>query len=69
MKSSKIIKNFSAILMLLATSISFADTPPGFGNDVLDNPAPIDNYVWVLLLVGLGYVFYKYRKLRRYNRL
>lgn len=69
--NNKIIKHFSAILMLLATSVSFAQ--PGFdstgGTDVVDNTAPIDNYLWVLILVGLVYVFYKYRKLRCYNRL
>jgi hypothetical protein len=71
MKNFKIIKYFSAILILLVTSVSFAQ--PGFdstgGTDVVDNQAPIDNYLWVLILVGLVYVFYKYRKLRSYNGL
>jgi hypothetical protein len=64
MKSSKIIKTFSAILMLLATSVSFAQD---FEEDVVDNVAPIDTHIWVLIVVGLGYVFYKYRKLRSYE--
>jgi hypothetical protein len=62
MKSSKIIKTFSAILMLLATSVSFAQD---FEEDVVDNVAPIDTHIWVLIVVGLGYVLYKYRKLRK----
>ena len=66
MKSSKIIKNFSAILMLLANSVSFAQD---FEEDVVDNVAPIDTHIWILIVVGLGYVLYKYRKLRSYNRL
>ena len=64
MKSSKIIKTFSAILMLLATSVSFAQD---FEEDVVDNVAPIDTHILVLIVVGLGYVFYKYRKLRSYE--
>jgi len=64
MKSSKIIKNFSAILMLLANSVSFAQD---FEEDVVDNVAPIDTHIWVLILVGLGYVLYKYRKLRSFK--
>ena len=58
---------FSAILMLLVTSVSFAQDFEE--EDVVDNTAPIDSYVWVLILVGLGYVFYKYRKSMKYNRL
>jgi hypothetical protein len=66
MKSSKIIKNFSAILMLLANSVSFAQD---FEEDVVDNLAPIDTHIWVLIVVGLGYVLYKYSKSMKYNRL
>ena len=66
MKSSKIIKTFSAILMLLATSVSFAQD---FEEDVVDNVAPIDTHIWVLIVVGLGYVLYKYSKSMKYNRL
>ena len=58
-------KTFCAILMLLVTSASFAQ---GFDEEVIDNASPIDTNIWVLLLAGLGYVFYKYSKLRKYNR-
>jgi hypothetical protein len=66
--NNKIMKRFSALLMLLATSASFAQE---FDDDVLDNTTggPIDTNIWVLILVGLGYVFYKYRKSMKYNRL
>ena len=62
--NQKNIKTFYAILMLLATSVSFAQDE-GFDEEVIDNATPIDSYAWVLILVGLGYVFYKYKKLRR----
>jgi hypothetical protein len=68
---NKITKRFSALLMLLATSVSFAQVvdDTGFDENVQDNPLPIDTNLWMLLLVGLGYVFYKYRKSMKYNRL
>ena len=66
-KNQKNTKTFSAILMLLATSVSFAQNE-GFDPEVIDNASPIDTNIWLLLLVGLGYVFYKYSKLRKYNR-
>jgi hypothetical protein len=67
--NNKIIKRFSALLMLLATAATFAQDgdDTGFGDNVGDNP--IDTNIWVLILVGLGYVFYKYRKSMKYNRL
>jgi hypothetical protein len=64
--NNKIMKRFSALLLLLATSASFAQDT-GFEDEVVDNP--IDTNIWVLILVGLGYVFYKYRKSMKYNRL
>jgi hypothetical protein len=67
-KNQKNINTFYALLMLLATSVSFAQDE-GFDEEVIDNASPIDTNIWVLLLVGLGYVFYKYRKSMKYNRL
>ncbi|CAN1501453.1 hypothetical protein MCEGE10_00513 [Flavobacteriaceae bacterium] len=66
--NQKIRKIFSSLLMLLATTATFAQDTE-FPIDVVDNPSPIDTNLWVLILVGLGYVFYKYRKSGRYNRL
>ncbi|CAN1489764.1 hypothetical protein MCEGE10_00176 [Flavobacteriaceae bacterium] len=67
--NNKIMKRFSALLMLLATTASFAQVgdDTSFTEDVVDNP--IDANIWMLILVGLGYVFYKYRKSMKYNRL
>ena len=67
-KNQKNINTFYALLMLLATSVSFAQDE-GFDEEVIDNASPIDTNIWLLLLVGLGYVFYKYRKSMKYNRL
>lgn len=71
--NNKIMKTFFAIALLLVTSFSFADElPPDFdsADGVQDvQVTPIDTYIWLLIVVSLGYVFYKYRKLRRYNRL
>ena len=41
--------------------------PPGDFGGSLDGNAtdtPIDTFIWTLLLVGLVYVFYKYRSLK-----
>jgi hypothetical protein len=65
--NNKITKRFSALLMLLATTATFAQDGTEFVDNVGDNP--IDTNIWVLILVGLGYVFYKYRKSMKYNRL
>jgi len=42
-----------------------ADTGPGeFGGGDNATDAPIDSFVWLLLVVGLVYVFYKYSSLK-----
>ena len=65
------IKNivFTFIAVVLAPFVALAqDPPPGdFGGDPADGnatDAPIDTYIWMLLMVGLVYVFYKYRSLK-----
>ena len=67
------IKNivFTFIAIVLIQFVAFADEPPpgDFGGDLsdgnaTDTPAPIDSFVWVLLVVGLVYVFYKYSCLK-----
>jgi hypothetical protein len=62
-------KNFKQIIItvlvfLLSQTISFAQTPTDFGDaqDANNLDAPIDSNLWVLLVVGLLYVFYKYWK-------
>lgn len=59
--NSKIIKNYYALLMLLVTSMSFAQD---FDDDVEDNPpvSPIDKYLVLALIFGLLFAFYKIKK-------
>jgi hypothetical protein len=63
------IKNivFTFIALVLFQSVALAQDGAGdFGGDPGDNPldTPIDSFVWVLLVVGLVYVFYKYSSLK-----
>jgi hypothetical protein len=61
------IKNslFTFIAVVLVQFVALAQDgppPPGdFGGG--DNPLdlPIDTYLWVLIVVGLGYAFYKFK--------
>jgi hypothetical protein len=56
---------FTYIALVVAPLVALAQDPdPGdFGGDPNPVDAPIDSYVWVLIVVGLSYVFYKYRSL------
>jgi hypothetical protein len=63
------IKNivFTFIALVLVQFVALAQDGAGdFGGDPEDNPldTPIDSFVWVLLVVGLVYVFYKYSSLK-----
>jgi hypothetical protein len=62
------IKNivFTFIALVLVQFVALAQDPGDFGGDPGDNPldTPIDSFVWVLLSVGLVYVFYKYSNLK-----
>jgi hypothetical protein len=56
---------FTVIAVLLVQFVALAQDDLGdFGGG--DNPldTPIDSFVWVLLVVGLVYVFYKYSSLK-----
>jgi hypothetical protein len=56
---------FTFIAVVLVQFLALAQEDPGdFGGG--DNPidTPIDAYVLLLLVVGLVYVFYKYRSLK-----
>ena len=62
-------KNFkqiiiTALVFLLTQTISVAQPPTDFGDtqDANNLDAPIDSNLWVLLVVALLYVFYKYWK-------
>ena len=66
------IKNFvfTFVALLAVQFIALAQEEPVLGDpgagagdpSNLDTPEPpIDTYIWVLLVIGLVYVFYKYR--------
>ena len=63
------IKNivFTFTAIVLVQFVALAQDPGDFGGG--DNPAdtPIDKYLWVMLLFGLCYVFYKYKNLVKTN--
>lgn len=54
----------TALVFLLTQTISFAQTPTDFGstNDQNNLDTPIDTNLWLLLAVGLLFVFYKFAK-------
>jgi hypothetical protein len=62
------------VVFLVTQTIAFAQLPNDFGatsnnGDANPNDVPIDSNLWLLLLVGLLYVFYKYGKLKQvFNR-
>jgi hypothetical protein len=63
----KITQIVTTIAVFLVTqTIAFAQLPTDFGstsnqNDTNQTDAPIDSYVSVLIMVGLGFVFSKLR--------
>jgi len=53
----------TALVFLLTQTISFAQTPTDFGGGENNlDAAPIDTNLWLLLAVGLLFVFYKFAK-------
>lgn len=57
-----ITRNGLMVLMLLVSTLTFAQGDFGDENDIDPiDAAPIGDYIWVLALIGLGYVFYKMR--------
>jgi len=65
---NNLLKYYIAAFYLCSNFVLFAQ--PGTGNDAgdlegADAPAaPIDNYLWVLALLGLIYVFIKLRTIQ-----
>ncbi len=61
---------FIAIVLVQFVALAQVVDPPAepspgdFGGGDNATDAPIDSFVWVLLVVGLVYVFYKYSNLR-----
>ena len=68
------IKNFvfTFVALLAVQFVALAQDPipgePGAdGNNLDPDVGPIDTNIWVLLLVGLVYVFYKYKNHNKLN--
>jgi len=61
------IKNsvFTLIAIVLVQFVALAQDPGDFGGGDNATDTPIDKYLWVLLLFGLGYVFCKYRSIMK----
>jgi hypothetical protein len=63
---NKILKYYIAAVFFCSTMVLFAQPGDGSNGDPLEGPdpgAPIDDYVWVLAIVGLIFVFMKFRGL------
>lgn len=54
----KLVYIVNSVILFLITSPLMAQDDPG---DDPDATLPIDNYLWVLVIVGLIYVFLKFR--------
>ena len=69
-----VLKYYIAVFYLCSTFVLFAqpggnDTGGGLEGDGDATPgAPIDDYVWVLALIGLLFVFMKFRAIQK-NRI
>jgi len=57
------------ILFLVSNIIYSQDPPPTFDDDVVDAPAPIDNYVVVGLILAIVVVFFLFKTKRLQNRI
>jgi hypothetical protein len=53
----------SVILFLITSPLMAADAPADLGDDP-DVTAPIDDSLWVLVIVALIYVFLKFRAIQ-----
>lgn len=55
---------FTAVVLVQFVALAQGGPPPppgdfGGGDNPLD--LPIDTYLWVLIVIGLGYAFYKFK--------
>jgi hypothetical protein len=70
---NNLLKYYIAAFYLCSTFAAFAAETPGDNTsdgslestDAAAAPLPIDNYVWVLALVGLFLVFMKFRAIQK----
>jgi hypothetical protein len=67
---NRLLKYYIVAIYLCSTVVLFAAQPgaddtTGPGDlEGADAPAPIDNYVWVLALIGLVFIFLKFRAIQ-----
>jgi hypothetical protein len=66
-----VLKFYIVALFFCSTTLLFAqpgDTGDGTGGlEGGDAPAPIDDYIWLMALVGLFFVFMKFRAYQKAN--
>jgi hypothetical protein len=66
---NNVLKYYIVAFYLCSTFITFAQpgaNDTGGGLETTDPaPAPIDNYVWVLALLGLIFIFIKFRAMQK----
>lgn len=70
---NNLLKYYVAAFYLCSTFVMFADDPGDGGLDQGDGSGdstgvPIDNYVWVLAIAGLIFVFMKFRTVQNQNK-
>lgn len=62
MKSDVTLKIYSLIFFFLTTFSAFADDNPEEVPEDLDGPtAPIGDHIWIIALIGIIYIFWRYR--------
>ena len=68
---NNLLKYYIVAVYLCSTLVMFAQPGTNDGTGTLEDPtgdttpaAPIDDYVWVLALVGLIFVFIKFREIQ-----
>jgi len=67
---NNLLKYYIAAFYLCSTFVMFAQDPGtggGIENDGSSDttPAPIDDYVWVLAVIGLVFIFLKFRAIQK----
>jgi hypothetical protein len=63
-----VLKFYIAAFYLCSTFVMFSQAPgandTGGNLESTDPPAPIDDYVWFLAIVGIAFVFMKFRAIQ-----
>ncbi len=68
---NRVLKYYIVAFCFCSTLSLLAQNDEGDGNGGIEGPdapaAPIDNYLWVMALIGIIYVFFKYKTFKREN--